>query len=506
MQRNTHTLRQTTTCALIFVGMLSASMPRGANAATQDASFELHPHCEQRTAKSDEWIFGPIPSPGFVAETRGASTQCTTFEVLDPQTLKTPALREGDLLDIDLVIDNPTGQKISRVRTWLAYDQEMLKGELITINDIFDLVTPDEHDFSEGYAKMEATAKEKLPTDKKVLFARIQFRVLKTNPIGTPITFHDPQAGGHSVIMAQDADTEAYIVKSDPGVLLVTFAATAGSSSSTQESSVVTTSTPTETVENIFNSVPEPQAPIPEPQSAQDGTCVRDADCAGGTCVAGMCKQAPKNLPNGSSCLSDSECTSGLCGSGMCVPNIVDETPVKQEENTGDRTAFSLLQIRNVRLTTEGNSIFVAWDPLQSSQLKAYNIYYGTTSGKYIQRRSIAISDHSITLRSMTIGTRYFIGVRGLSTKDEESAFSQEVSIIVGQPDSSSAPLTAGSLKDFPKGTTAGNILKQGGQTNVPGETGVPTFIILLLIGSAVTGTILASRRQWSISTNDPHA
>ncbi|MCB9808589.1 fibronectin type III domain-containing protein [Candidatus Peribacteria bacterium] len=462
--------------SISVVVSLGLAMPATVYAAEADATFSLHPHCIEREGETDDWIFGPIPSPGIVVETRQASTRCTSFDVKDPQTLQTPALSIGDTLDIDVVIDNPSAQHIKRARAWLSYDPNMLEGVSIDINETFSLVTPDERAFSEseGYVKMEASAEDSGPNTKKVLFARLTFRVIETNPIGTPITFHDAQPSGHTVIMTAQGDEEAYIQKEEPGVLLVRFA-----------------------TENILD----------------DGSCVRDEDCEEHVCIAGVCQEPPAPptptptptptpvptptplLPNGAVCSENSECQSTICSTGICVPQVDPTPPIAQ---TSDRTTFSLLQIRNVRVTTDGTSVFLAWDPLQSSLLKAYNIYYGTTSGRYIQRRTIDKSETSITIRSLPLGTRYYFAVRGLSSQNEESAFSNEVSLVIGEPNTSTAPLTLGSMSGGPARNPVAST------TTVPGETGAPSILLLFLLGSAVIGTSFASRRQFSVTTKPP--
>ena len=483
----------------IFSALVLGITPQTTLAATPDAMFELHPHCIQREGETDDWVFGPIPSPGIVVETREASTRCTTFEIRDPQTLQTPALRKGDILDIDVLIDNPSGQNIRRARAWLSYDPNMLEGISVEIEEKFPIVTPDEQGFSEseGYVKMEASTAESGPNDKQLLFARIQMRVKKTNSIGTPITFHDAQPAGHSVIMAAEAEDEVYIQKEEPGVLLVTFVQDANSP-------------PTEAApapgndneDNIFDNAPSTLTPEPVP--ADDNSCLRDEDCDNQVCVAGQCQKRPTKKINGDSCTFDSECQSGICSSGTCVPELENTTSTTEQDN--NRTAFSLLQIRNVRATTDGSSIFLAWDHLQSSQLKAYNVYYGTTSGRYIQRRTIDKSENSITLRSLTLGQQYFLAVRGLSTQDEESAFSQEVSIVVGDPSSSTAPLVQNSVTRGPETNPVGNLTGNGNDdAYVPGETGASSIALLFLLASAVIGTTFASRRQIVVSNKHPN-
>lgn len=487
-----------TVCAKLVGCMLllSSTLPTTAHAqsATADAMFELHPHCIQRDGEDDDWIFGPIPSPGMVVETREPSTRCTTFEVEDPQTLRTPALRKGDILDIDVLIDNPSKHDIARARAWLSYDPNMLEGFSVEIDENFPVVTPDEEGFSEdeGYVKMEATAENDLPNTDKILFARVQLRVKETNAIGTPITFYDPQPSGHTVIMASEADEEVYVQKEEPGTLLVTFVQD-GTPPPT-ENTPGPDDNADDSDESIFDNAPA------EPDT-DDAACLRDSDCENGACVAGQCRELSSKKANGEACSFDSECESGICGSGTCVPALGDSA---NDNDSQSRTAFSLLQIRNVRVTTDGTAVFLAWDHLQSSQLKAYNVYYGTTTGRYIQRRTIDKSENSITLRSLSLGEEYFLAVRGLSVQDEESAFSREVSIIVGDPDSSTAPLVAGSISRGPTQNPVGDLTNQGEGLPVPGETGASSVALLFLLGSAIIGTTFASRRQLVVSATKP--
>lgn len=432
-------------------------------AAEEDATFELHPHCRVNPAKDDDWIFGPIPAPGIVVETRDGSVRCRNFEVLDPQTLQTPELEVGDVLDIDLVVENPSEQDISRVRAWLSYDPTMLEGQLLEINEAYDVVTPDEQDFypNEGYAKMEGFADSNAPDDKKIVFARLQFRVLQTNNIGTPITFHDVSPDGHGGIYVTEGEAAAYVVGSQPGDLLVRFSG---------EPDPIPDPSP-DSGANPFEEDPKPE---PEPEAEPE---------------------APR--ANGEACAQNAQCQSNLCVSGLCVPAIDNSA----QANVGEeRTAFSLLQVRNLRVTTDGSAAFLAWDHLRSSQLQAYNVYYGTISGQYINRHTVNKNENSLTLRSLPANKRYFFAVRALSNDDEESEWSQEVSVLIGDPFSSTAPLAIGSSGQMQTTNPVGN-----GPGTFPGETGASSWIALFVLIVASVGTALALRRQTIALTNTPH-
>lgn len=149
---------------------------------------------------------------------------------------------------------------------------------------------------------------------------------------------------------------------------------------------------------------------------------------------------------------------------------------------------FTLLQVQNLRATTEGSSVFLAWDPLPSSQLIGYNLYYGTVSGEYLQRRSVDSASLSMTLRSLPQNSQYFFALRGVSDVQIETAFSQEVTITVGNPGSSSAPLR-GSVMERERA------IKQPPRA-LAGRTGTPSLFLIVIFGSACAGTAFACRRQ----------
>jgi hypothetical protein len=168
-----------------------------------------------------------------------------------------------------------------------------------------------------------------------------------------------------------------------------------------------------------------------------------------------------------------SSCNQGICGTKPTASSV---------SSFAGQTAFAILQVRNVRLTTQGGTVYLAWDPLVSSQLKSYNVYYGATSGRYIQRKTASKDDKMAEIRALPEGTTYYFAVRAVSITDEESAFSQEVAIEVGNAKTSTSPLK-------------GNIISQTKPIKTS-DTGLPSGLALILLVSAVTGTLFASRRQ----------
>ena len=140
--------------------------------------------------------------------------------------------------------------------------------------------------------------------------------------------------------------------------------------------------------------------------------------------------------------------------------------------------------------------MYLAWDALTSSELQGYNVYYGAEMGRYLQRRTLPKEATTLTVRALPLDTTYYFAVRAMNTNQEESSFSKEVAVKVGDPRTSTAPLALGQdtgpRGQNPLDTPTGKI------PVVPGKTGVPSVLILLLVASAVIGTLLAFRRQWT--------
>lgn len=448
MKHTSHTLSVLTVASLLIT-------PLHALAAVRDVTLELKPACTN-DLNDTETVFGPIPDvEGYV--TLGNDT-CPSFHVEDPQTLRTNELQIGDTLAIDIVLTNPSNQPIDHIRTWLSYDPDILEGISVVITDAFPSVTPGESDFDteNGYVMIEGSNETAgANTERYIRVATVTFRVIGTSPAGTPITFYDVQTGGHTTVTVMENGDDQEVLGDLPGSLKVLFGANTAnsqSSSSSANEEVI----PNENFDSLFDE--GDQASSSQSSSEQSFS---------------------------------SEVLQPPVESG---PTEEDVTP--PSNGTPQRTAFSLLQVRNLRLTTDGSTLYIGWDALNHQDLKAYNIYYGTTSGRYIQRKTVSSDMTSLVLRSLPLGETYYVAIRAVSNTDEESAFSQEASVEIGNPNSSTAPLILGSIDYGPNGVNPmqGNLSNTGGV--VPGATGLPSTLAWLLGVSAVIGTAIAFRRQ----------
>ena len=155
-----------------------------------------------------------------------------------------------------------------------------------------------------------------------------------------------------------------------------------------------------------------------------------------------------------------------------------------------------------MRIGTKGSDLYVTWDVLSHPKLQGYNIYYGTAPGSYLQRRSVSVAARGAVIRDLTAGKTYYAAVSGMDDENRESAFSSEVSVEIGNPGTSSSPII-GDIdaidEEDPGSVAPENPLEDPEiplEDGVPGDTGSPSALLLLLLGSAAIGTLFAVRRQ----------
>ena len=443
--------------ALAILAMLSLGWPVSAQAQfdeqgqTDSPTLILQPHCEE----TDQML-------------------CPQFDVVDPSTLITPQYAPGDTLDLDVVLMNPTQEQIGEVRMWISYDSQALEGTSITVSPAFPTVMPGQADFSalSGYAKITASAAAGSgPMDAIIPVARLTFAV--KNAAGaaeTPLSFYDQRPGidGHTFATTMAAPKQN-LLSAPLGVLLVEFLPPAG------DAQQFPTTENTYGTENSAAINPEvPVAPFGDPYAP--------------TASPGVSTEtAPFDAPPDLNALLD------LPAADLAAQVTPD---------TAD--TFGLIQMQNVRIGTKDNSLYVTWDALSHPKLQGYNVYYGTMPGRYLNRHSVSVASRGAIIRDLPTGKTYFAAVRGVDDANQETAFSAEVSVEIGNPSTSSSPIvgTLDLVADVAPGASApenpvvhmNETLEQG--STVPGKSGAPSGFVLLLLVSAAIGTLLACRRQ----------
>jgi hypothetical protein len=90
-------------------------------------------------------------------------------------------------------------------------------------------------------------------------------------------------------------------------------------------------------------------------------------------------------------------------------------------------------------------SATIGWTPSPSSNVAGYYIYYGTSSGNYTS--VVPVSNvTNVTISGLTSGLTYYFAATSYDSSYNQSAFSPEISAVVGSTGSVAATLTSTAL------------------------------------------------------------
>lgn len=398
-----------------------------------------------------------------------AAAPCNEFTVQDPTTLVAPTVRPGDDFTVAIRIKNPGKAPVKSVRAWIIYDPATLSGKTLKIDPAFPQTVPGEAQFSqaEGYVKINATATS-AQKDDNTLLALVTFTVLQTTADKTVLSFYDSGTtdASHTAITTDKGS----MLSTPPGSLLIPLPpqaaaenAPATAAADNAPSVPAAETAPASSSSEVTGPVPAAAAPAAPSEPAQNQNNL-----------------LAQNMP-------------------APAPSPAPATAPEPQAATQNPGIFPDLQVTNLRVTTQGGTAYLGWDALASSELAGYNVYYGATSGQYLQRKSLDRSETTLSIRGLPEGTVYFFAIRGVNPSGVETQFSSEVSVTIGQPQTSTAPLSA-SVITGPNGTPP----KTGGK--ISGESGVGSWMIVLLGISAMIGTSLAVFRQRAAFLEPPHA
>ncbi len=365
-------------------------------------------------------------------------SDCPAFQVGEKNIFQTHGLKNGDILDIDVVLTAPSPSDIWMVRSWLKYDPEVLEARDIQPLSTIIKTLPGEKaiDKKEGIIKIGGDAEGKLTTN-SVRIARITFRVLSAKE--TTISFYDFRDDG----------------KGKTAVL------------SSQKTDVRDT-----------------------------GRGLKPPPCFDRILGCGITVSLLVSEPSG--LIVQSESSPGAATvTASTLPHEAAEEDYLTEDDTMDvstqepgpdntQQLFTELKVQNIASTSRDASIYVSWSALKNTELTGYNVYYGTVSGKYLQRRTVGKSDLSASIRELEQGTHYFLAVRGTNEKNEETAFSDEVEVVVGTENPRARHVTFIERE---------NPITSRNGSNVTGSTG-PSDVLSLVFIAAMIGVSLAWRRQ----------
>jgi hypothetical protein len=392
---------------------------------------------------------------------------CPAFDVADGQHLKTTKLAAGDIIDLDIVVTGLKYSEVETIESWLKYDPLILEARSVEGTDAFSAPTPGEQSIDAvlGIVKIGGETKGTLKAS-SVSIARVTFRVIATTS-STEVSFFGYKVDG----TGQTLVNGPYGKKTEKGGLPPPpcFGDVIGCRGAPNPLLSVHPSALTVILTDSVVASSSSQSTATVGQSSSVGTTLIPITAAAGSSVA-----------SGAQSSASSATTAGDTGT----------------------SAFTLLQIQRLRVTTRDTAAFLDWLALLSAETAGYNVYYGTVSGRYIQRRSVAATETSLSIRDLAAGTTYYFAVRGVNANGQESLFSQEVSVTIGKPETSTSPMDA-AVTDEP--IVEGNPIANHDGDIIQGETGIGSTILMLLILSAVTGTVLAFRRQLALVPASPY-
>lgn len=389
---------------------------------------------------------------GLVLEPHCATadrTQCPVFDVADPTHLVTPVLQNGDMLDLDVVLQNGMNQGVKKIRSWLNYDPAVLEVRSVTLSSVLSAPIPGEGSADSSLKLVKIGGETGDIGSNRAAIARITFRV-KSSVQHSEISFSNFREDGLGQTLVNG---EKVVDDSVGGLGNLPCIGNLVCEKKVTPLLHVNPSTLTVLLQTAHSAASESNSATPQPaQTPMETTPVLAA-----------------------------------------APTAAPATPM-QPVNTA--SSFTLLQVQNLRITSRESSIFLGWQPLSSSELAGYNVYFSTVSGKYIQRRSIPANATSLVLRDLEAGTTYYAAIRAYNKDNAESVFSQEVSVTAGKPESASAPLTGKLIESQP---VQGNPVQTRGGTEINGTTGMGDQIIVVLFLCAIVGTGFAAHRQMTL-------
>jgi fibronectin type 3 domain-containing protein len=76
------------------------------------------------------------------------------------------------------------------------------------------------------------------------------------------------------------------------------------------------------------------------------------------------------------------------------------------------------------------NTVTLVWDPVTDPNLAGYRIYYGTTTGNYLQPFGNGLNVNTVTTYTVTglsRGTTYYFAATAYDSSNNESTYSNEV-------------------------------------------------------------------------------
>jgi hypothetical protein len=443
-------MTRTASLALAILVILSALPLQGVRAQAAGTTLAIEPHCTSQDR-----------------------TSCAVYSVQDATRITTLAMNTGDILDIDIVLRTDQPSAVRDVRAWLRYDAKVLEARSVELSGTITSPTPGEQsiDAAQGIVKIGGSLQGM--SRQTAAIVRVTFRVIKAGS-DTTINFDQylPSGAGHTAVNGEgvSAPGDGNYQGSLPQPPCIDILVGCG------------------TTERTSMLLVRPASLVVELGSGNE------TGAAGGVAGNQGAGSTVSSVVNTMSSVASSVMNQGSLTSNTAGANASGGRTESGTRFNEAPSGFMLLQVQGIQITTRDNSAYVGWTALQSSEVKGYNIYYGAVTGRYLQRRSIPPTYTTTIIRDLEPGMTYYFAVRAFNERNEETMFSREVSVTIGQPETATSPLLVSGLSE----TRVENVISGHGNTTITGETGIGTGVSIVLLLSAVIGTTFAARRQFS--------
>lgn len=148
----------------------------------------------------------------------------------------------------------------------------------------------------------------------------------------------------------------------------------------------------------------------------------------------------------------------GGIGGDIATPAPTDAAQFPPSENGFARPT-------GVRIQTDAaGNIRLVWPIAADPPVKGYYLYYGQKSGFYLRRRDVGRTNFAV-FPDLTKNEKYYFAITAYNSEDQETDYSDEVSVVVGQPGTESHGFTGD-----PR-----NPIESGAQTASPVASPSPT-------------------------------
>lgn len=150
--------------------------------------------------------------------------------------------------------------------------------------------------------------------------------------------------------------------------------------------------------------------------------------------------------------------------------------------------------------TDAAGNVRLVWPIAPNPPVKGYYLYYGQKSGFYLRRRDVGRTNFAV-FADLPKGQKYYFAITAYDTNDQESDYSDEVSVTIGEPGSESHGFTGDPRDPGTAGTPVATPAPSIGpvdyrQVDGMTDTGPEHVFFFLVISFGLAFVMLALRKR----------